>query len=701
MKKKLMCVFSALALLGGVACADEGMWLLPMLSRMNAGAMEDLGCRLTPEQIYSINNSSLKDAIVHFGGGCTGEIISDEGLLVTNHHCGYSSIQGLSSPEHNYLEDGYWAMTRDKELPVPGLRVTFLHSMRDVTDILSRAGDDGERQRLRKELIEAAQSDVPGSRAVITGFYNDNVQYLIISKTYTDVRFVGAPPVSLGKFGGETDNWEWPRHTCDFSMFRVYAGKDNQPAEYSPENVPFIPERSLKISLRGVHEGDFAMIMGYPGRTQRFQTADQLESMMNMYGIAVKARTVRQSEMRKGMESDPAIRLKYANKYASSSNAWKKWQGEQFAFDKLKVIERERQKEADFSKWVNADRKRRQKYGEALSKVSEAIAMQRQPYYDLYLLSESVLNIGALDIFMEYSSALSDALEAGRDTVSAMGVAYEVAEAMFKDYDVETERGIAKAMLEFYRENSDPSGYFEEIGGFADMDFDAYVDELFSSSFASPENLAASRGKTLKELFSEPVAVLALAAYERMSILQEPVLQSRSLLAEGTKAFAAGLLEWKEGEPSYPDANSTMRLTYGSVKSYSPKDGVLYRHYTTLKGVIEKEDPDNYEFRVPAGIKKLYGDKDYGQYADENGELPTCFLTNCDITGGNSGSPVLNAYGELTGLAFDGNWESMSSDVMFEPDLQRCICVDIRYVLFVMDKFGGAGHLLKEMDIVR
>lgn len=696
-----MCVFSALALLGGVACADEGMWLLPMLGRMNAGAMEDLGCRLTPEQIYSINNSSLKDAIVHFGGGCTGEIISDEGLLVTNHHCGYSSIQGLSSPEHNYLEDGYWAMTREKELPVPGLRVTFLHSMRDVTDILSKAGDDGERQRLRTELIESAQSDVPGSRAAITGFYNDNVQYLIISKTYTDVRFVGAPPVSLGKFGGETDNWEWPRHTCDFSMFRVYAGKDNQPAEYSPENVPFIPERSLKISLRGVHEGDFAMIMGYPGRTQRFQTADQLESMMNMYGIAVKARTVRQNEMRKGMESDPAIRLKYANKYASSSNAWKKWQGEQLAFDKLKVIERERQKEADFSKWVNADRKRRQKYGEALSKVSEAIAMQRQPYYDLYLLSESVLNIGALDIFMEYSSALSDALEAGRDTVSAMGVAYEVAEAMFKDYDVETERGIAKAMLEFYRENSDPSGYFEEIGGFADMDFDAYVDELFSSSFASPENLAASRGKTLKELFSEPVAVLALAAYERMRILQEPVLQSRSLLAEGTKAFAAGLLEWKEGEPSYPDANSTMRLTYGSVKSYSPKDGVLYRHYTTLKGVIEKEDPDNYEFRVPAGIKKLYGDKDYGQYADENGELPTCFLTNCDITGGNSGSPVLNAYGELTGLAFDGNWESMSSDVMFEPDLQRCICVDIRYVLFVMDKFGGAGHLLKEMDIVR
>ena len=721
--KKILCSLAILATFAFGARADEGMWLLPLLEQMNGKAMADLGCRLTPDQIYSINHSSLKDAIVQFGGGCTGEMISQQGLLITNHHCGYSNIQALSTPEHNYLEDGFFAMNRNQEIPVPGLSVTFLESMTDVTDAITKAADQ---QAARQQLISQAQAANPGCRVTVSAFYNQNVFYLIVYKTYTDVRFVGAPPAALGKFGGETDNWEWPRHTCDFSMFRVYADKNNQPAPYAATNVPYTPKQSLKVSLRGVKEGDFTFIMGYPGSTQRFQTADQLEAMMDRYGIAVKARTTRLGVMWAGMETDPTIRLQYANKYAGSANGWKKWQGEQLSFDKLNIIGRERQKEADFMAWVNQDPARKAKYGDALKKISEAVAANRQMQHDNQLFSESVSTIGPLSIFSNIQRQLSPAAAgggrpggapqgapAGRpgaapQTPPTVDAAIDRAVQSFKDYNDPLERQMALAMLEFYRDNADPKYYLTEIGDFATMDLEKYVDYLFDNTkFSSAQKLLSYKGSTADKLLdpSDPVAVLyrdmAAVSAKISASAKAPAAETSAKLQEGSKEFGAGLLEWKKGEPSYPDANSTMRLTYGTVMPYSPRDGVSYWYYTTLNGVIEKEDPDNYEFRVPAKIKELYKAKDYGQYADKNGELPACFLTNGDITGGNSGSPVMDADGCLIGLAFDGNWESMFSDVMFEPDLQRCICVDIRYVLFVIDKFGGAGYLLNEMQLVR
>ena len=718
--KKFLCTLSALLLITAGAWADEGMWLLPLIQKMNGKAMKDLGCRLTPEEIYSINNNSLKDAIVQFGGGCTGEIISDKGLLVTNHHCGYSSIQGLSTPEHNYLEDGYWAMSNKDELPVKGLTVKFLQSMTDVTPVLEKAREaalkeykdsanvndlaDNAVKAAREGLIKSAEADHPNCDVRITGFYNENVYYLIVYKIYRDVRFVGAPPASVGKFGGETDNWMWPRHTGDFSMFRVYAGKDNEPADYSEDNVPYVPKQSLKVSLKGINEGDYAMVMGYPGRTQRFQTASQLNQMLARQDISVAARTLKQSVMKEGMEADPTVRLQYANKYASSANGWKKWIGEKQAFTKLNIIGREEAKEAAFTKWVGANKKRTEAYGDALSMISEAVDSTTEGLKALYLLIEAPFNVGAAEVGMSWMMAYTNSLSAApSDTAGAYEAARTAVLAAFKDYNEPLERKIAAAMLDFYRKNAKPENYLNITGfDFATMDIREYVDWLFDNSiFSSEEKFNAAGDIAVQTVAADP----AYAYYNALMDVYMKVLPVQRKwapqLSEGSRKFAAGLLEWEKGKPSYPDANSTMRLSYGTVKAYSPADGILYRYYTTLNGVMEKEDPENYEFKVPAKLKELWNARDFGQYAGPDGMVPTCFLTTNDITGGNSGSPVLDADGCLIGLAFDGNWESMSSDVMFEPDLQRCICVDIRYVLFLMDKLGGAGHLLKEMNIVR
>ena len=649
----LACILGALS-----AWADEGMWLLPMLQKFNEDAMRNIGCRLTAEDIYNINHASLKDAIVQFGGGCTGEVISQQGLVSTNHHCGYSSIQRLSTPEKNYLEDGFFAKSLDEEIPVPGLKVTFMKYMKDVTDNLSKLEGDAFKAQ-RKEIEEAAVKANPGCTARVTSFYDNNVWYLIVYQVFEDVRFVGAPPVSMGKFGGETDNWMWPRHTCDFSLFRIYANSDNEPAKYSEDNKPYTPVKSLKISLKGVQEGDFTFIMGYPGHTQRFQTAAELQDMVEINNLRVEARTVRQKVMWDEMMADPVVRLQYADKFASSANGWKKWQGEDLAFKKLNIIGRETAKEEALTKWIDKKKSRREAWGDAIGTIDKYIQNRKVLYRNIMLLTETIGNI-------ELLSKVS-----GNRRFSE------------KDYNKEVDRKIAKAVMAFYLDKVRPEDKIQvKDWDLTKENSDQYIDWLF-------EEGNTEGPKDLTEALRNSVAV-AMNDIEGVEEYQK-----------ATKAFTAALLAWNKGKASYPDANFTMRLTYGTVKPYSPKDGVSYWYWCTANGILEKENPDDYEFRVPAKVHELIVNKDFGRYADKDGQLHTCFLSNNDITGGNSGSPVLDADGNLVGLAFDGNWESMSSDVMFEPDLQRCINVDIRYVLWMVEKWGEAHNIIKELEFAK
>jgi len=641
--KKIIVLIAAVLAVTSVR-ADEGMWMLPTLKKMNQADMKKLGLKISADEIYNEKKASIKDAVVHFGGGCTAEIISEKGLLVTNHHCGYSSIQGLSTPEHNYLEDGYWAMSLDEEIPVPGLTVTFLQSMTDVT---GKSADEVQK------LIDKLQNENPDCQITKTDFYNGNQSYIIVNKVYRDVRFVGAPPASAGKFGGETDNWMWPRHTCDFSMFRVYTDRDGNPADYSEDNIPLRPKRFLSISLKGIDEGDFAMIMGYPGRTQRFQTAAQLEQLIAVQDVRIAARTVRQDVMWKGMRSNDTISLQYANKYASSANGWKKWRGMKECFEDLDVIGRQRQKEADFMAWVNASPKRQAKYGNVIEVIEENTKKNTEYNLRNSVFSESLGNIEHLRI--------AQMNERDRET-------------FLRNYSKSLDIDITKAMVSFYNDNASPKDSLD----LTSLD----VDSLFADSDYTAE---------LNRLMSKA----------RRNISASYSYEAANLRDSASTLYTAGLLEWNKKAKLYPDANSTCRLTYGTVQGYTTKEGKHYDFYTNMKGVIDKEDPTNYEFRVPARQKELYEKRDFGQYAGPDGEVPTCFITNLDITGGNSGSPVLDAQGNLIGLAFDGNWEAMSGDVIFEPELQRCICVDIRYVLWMMDKFGGASYLLDEMNIVK
>ena len=699
--------------------ADEGMWLLPLLEKMNSGRMTELGFEITPQEIYDLNNTSLKDAIVIFGNGCTGEIVSDQGLVFTNHHCGYAAIQQLSSVEHNYLKDGFWAMNTDEELYAEGLTVSFLESFTDVTDQVEKALKKCKGQedmikaldKLEGKLCKKAGCDDKFIVGRLTSFYGGNTYYFIVYKIFRDIRLVGTPPSSIGKFGADTDNWMWPRHTGDFSIFRVYADKDNNPADYSEDNVPYSPERHLRISLAGYEEGSPAMIMGYPGTTNRFMTASELAEQRERNEVAIKVRTVRQDVLMADMQADPKIMIQYASKYAGSSNGWKKWIGMNETFAKLGVQDRRAEEEVAFTEWVNAGGQERiDRYGDALKNIDEAVAGRKADNLLAAYLRESLReSLGSIELVnvSAYGGMIKEALDKkDQEKKDAELASIEAAlENFYKDYSMPTDKKVAVAMISLLKESipaEELPSFYQEIDSCFGGDINAFVEDLYSKSlYTSLDKVkAAVDAADVSALTDDPACKVLLSYIKSYNPHQQALIEYAEQFAQGKKDYIAGTLEMREGEAIYPDANFTMRLTYGTVLPYYPRDAVFYNYYTTLKGVMEKEDPSNWEFVVPDKLKELYEAKDYGRYANDKGGMPLAFISNLDITGGNSGSPIMNGRGELIGLAFDGNWESMSGDIIFEPELQRCISVDIRYVLFIIEKYGGATNLIEELDIV-
>ncbi|MCI7308892.1 S46 family peptidase [Alistipes senegalensis] len=695
--KKLFLLFAA-ACVTFSAAADEGMWMLPYLQKMNAKDMKARGCKLSAEEIYSMNNSSLKDAIVIFGGGCTGEIVSPDGLLFTNHHCGYGSIQALSSVEHDYLKNGFWAMSRAEEIPAPGLKVRFIRKIVDVTsDVLGAVPDIAggeERSRLVAEHAEAVKSrfeaENPGMEISVKPFFGGNQFFAFVIEVFSDVRLVGTPPTSIGKFGGDTDNWMWPRHTGDFSIFRVYAGPDNKPADYAPENRPYKAEKFLKVSLNGYDEADFAMIMGFPGSTQRYMTSYEIDRMLEVENPQrIFIRGERQAILKEDMAASDKVRIQYASKYAQSSNYWKNSIGMSRGIKRLDVKGRKQEQEAAFRAWAAKNTLPTEGYVDALDKIRESVEETLPSYASLQYLQEAFLRAVEILTPARYSGSLKGAeLE-------------EALKGFYKDYNMPTDRRVAKRMFRIVKENCKelPSVFAEVIDKRFGGDTDAYVDYLYDNSVFADEQRALAAVASGKELKEDPAAVLSESIVGKMRELSKAQKEGRQKYADGHRLYIAGLMRMQPKKAWASDANFTIRLTYGRILPYNPADGIRYNYYTTLKGVMEKENPENpTEFTVPAKLKELYAAKDFGRYANAKGELPTCFLADCDITGGNSGSPVLNAKGSLIGLAFDGNWEAMSGDVAFEPELQRTIAVDVRYVLFVIDKFAGAGWLLDELQ---
>ncbi|MDO9615123.1 MAG: S46 family peptidase, partial [Bacteroidota bacterium] len=685
-KKSGLLLLSVLILSVNSLRADEGMWMLPLIQKLNSKEMSEIGFKLSAKDIYDINKSSLKDAILQFGGGCTAEIISKDGLVLTNHHCGYGAIQKLSAVDHDYLQTGFWAMNRDEELPAKGLTVTFLDRFEDVTkavtEAIAAATDSKAKEEALKTVSEQLSTKAVGDNKYMKGrvvsYFGGNQYYLIITKTYNDIRFVGAPPSSIGKFGADTDNWMWPRHTGDFSMFRIYAGKDNNPAEFSMDNVPYQPKKFLTISLKGIKQNDPAMILGYPGRTNRFMTSYEVKETSEITNaVSILVRGIRQNILMTDMVADPKVRLMYASKYAGSSNGWKKWIGMNETFEKLKVYERRAAEEKAFAEWVTADPARVEKYGNALGNVKSAIEDRAKLQFTLRYYMEALGSIELTSAAMRFAPKPDDENKEGRGGRSNYSANPS---EFYKDYNVATDKKVAKAMIALFKEKvpaTDLPDLYKTIDADYQGNIDAYVEAMFSQSvFASEEKLKTALAGDKKAMETDPAFVAGKNISDAMAKYTKEIEQYRTLYAQGQKQYIAGTLEMSEGKAMYPDANSTMRMTYGEVLNYSPKDGLIYDFVTTLDGVMQKEDPENWEFVVPAKLKELYNAKDFGPYALKDGRMPVAFLTNNDITGGNSGSPVLNRKGELIGTAFDGNWESMSGDIIFEPSLQRCINVD-------------------------
>jgi len=697
--------------------ADEGMWIPILLKKYNYEDMQKKGFRLTPEDIYSINKASMKDAIVIFGGGCTGELISDKGLLITNHHCGYSFIQKHSSLENDYLTDGFWAMSQEEELTNPGLTVTFLVRMEDVTDRVFSGISEGMDAEKRMDSINVSidkiikeATDNSNYTAEVVPFYYGNEYYLFVYEIYKDIRLVGAPPSAIGKFGGDTDNWMWPRHTGDFSLFRIYAGKDNNPAEYSPDNVPYKPKKYFPISLKGVKKGDFTMVFGYPGSTSEYLTSYAVRMITEVENPhRIKLREKRLDIFNAAMNTSREIRIKYATKHARVSNYWKKWIGENRGLQRFNAIEKKEALEQKFTTWAFSAEKLKMKYGNILPMYSN-IYNELTPYtlaVDYYY--EVVRAIEILRFAEKFNPLFNPGTFYGDNEAGVIESIKNRTTGFFKDYYMPVDKKIFAELLQMYYENIDKEfhpGIFSVIEQKYKGDFSAYADFVFSKSFLVNENkingfLDNCSEKSYKKLIKDP----AYRLYDSfVRVLREKVIvQYRSLnnrISELDRIYMQGLREMQKDKLFYPDANSTIRVSYGQVDDYCPRDAVYYEYYTTLKGIIEKDDPDVYDYKVPEKLKELYRNGDFGQYG-EGDEMHVCFIASNHTSGGNSGSPVINGDGYLIGVNFDRNWEGTMSDIMYDPDICRNISLDIRYALFIIDKFAGATHLIEEMTLVK
>ena len=716
MKRTFSLLAAALLFIG--TQAHEGMWLLNKLKQINEAEMQKLGFKLTAEDIYDINKSSLKDGIVRLGGGfCSGEMVSAEGLFLTNHHCGYDAVQSLSSVEHDYLTDGFWAKTRKDELAA-GFSVSFLVRIDDVSEKvnvqitadMTEEARDAKIGEIAQQLIGESSKE-NGLSTEFKVMFEGNEFYLFHYKTYRDVRLVGVPPSAIGKFGGDTDNWMWPRHTGDFCMFRVYTGPDGEPADPSEANIPYKPKHHFPVSTSGVKEGDFAMIMGYPGSTDRFLSSHGVRlGLEQEFPSRVKVRRAKLDIYQEHMDKDPATRIKYASKYAQVSNYWKYFIGQSRGLKRLKVEDKKKQQEAELMAWVNADAGRKAKYGSILTDLENGYKERAKFEKANVYMQEGAFGSEAILLgFRMYGLKMqlaTDPKDAAK-VAAAVARVQAAADELWKDYVPAIDQEVTAQMFSLIHSDVERDlqpTVMASIEKKFKGDFDAWAAALFKTSVLTDRArlnafLAKPTLKVLEKDLGFQAAESCLNHYR--NFLGPAVSAGDEDLAKGYRLMVAAMREKDAAKSWYPNANSTMRLTYGQVGSYIPGDGMFYKHICTARGILEKEDPTNDEFIVPARQKELLMKKDYGAYADENGELVVCFISNNDITGGNSGSGVFNANGELIGIAFDGNWEAMSGDIAFEPELQRTISVDIRYVLWTIDVFAGAGHLVNEMTLVK
>ena len=707
---KKFTLFLCFLLAFGMAKADEGMWILKELNKMSAARMKELGFKFPINKLYSEENPSLKDAVVIFGGGCTGVAVSEQGLIFTNHHCGYGAIQKLSSVEHDYLKDGYASQTFEQELPASGLTVSFLKSTEDITDyILSNVSDnDSEDERYAKvdslsaEYLKKYAKD-PFISARVIPFYSDNKYYVIVYEIFRDVRLVFTPPSSVGKFGGETDNWMWPRHTGDFSVFRVYANKDNSAASYSPDNVPYKPKYSVPVSIKGYKENDYAMTIGFPGSTQRYLSSWGITQMVeSVHKPRIEVRGAKQDIWRAAMNADDAIRIKYASKYAGSSNYWKNAMGMNEAIEKLGVIDSKEELEIQFNQWINKSSARKIKYDDVLPSLENGytqtmgIAKVETYFVETFYGGMEIPRFANTLSYVMNDTTIADK---GEDMKARLAPVY-------KDYEWTLDRKVMPVLLKLYAERVSPeylpqvySTIQDEFGS----DYDKYAEWFYNNTnFTSLDKvIALAQNGNKEEIEKDPAIKLANSLKSISNMIYAGLSPYESAVRKGERLFLAGLMEMEPKKAFYSDANFTQRLSYGSIKGYKPVDAVTYDYYSTSKGVLEKEKPGDPEFGVQQYILDDIRSKNFGRYADADGTMHVGFLSNNDITGGNSGSPVFDGNAQLIGLAFDGNWESLSGDILFEPELQRCINVDIRYVLYMIDKVMKCPRIIDELKIVK